>query len=107
MMVLGPLGGCNTSPPEPKPPAKSQAEASPAKASAAEAPDPPGPAAVPVAPLPARRPRAFKVVHVFVALCDNAHQGIVKVPTALGNGQARREAAGPPAPRRMSLRAAG
>jgi hypothetical protein len=27
------------------------------------------------------------VVHVFVALCDNKHQGIVRVPAALGNGQ--------------------
>lgn len=32
----------------------------------------------------AREPR---VVHVLVALCDNVHQGIVKVPTHLGNGQ--------------------
>ena len=31
--------------------------------------------------------RDYKVVHVFVALCDNEHQGIVPVPTALGNGQ--------------------
>lgn len=28
-----------------------------------------------------------KVVHVFVALCDNANQGIVPVPAQLGNGQ--------------------
>ncbi|MFN0059524.1 MAG: hypothetical protein ACKVX7_13790 [Planctomycetota bacterium] len=27
------------------------------------------------------------VVHVVVALCDNANQGIVRVPAALGNGQ--------------------
>ena len=27
-----------------------------------------------------------KVVHVYVALADNAHQGIVPVPAALGNG---------------------
>ncbi len=27
-----------------------------------------------------------KVVHVFVALCDNVHQGIVPVPEKLGNG---------------------
>ena len=33
------------------------------------------------------KPRAFRVVHVFVPLCDNKHQGIVPVPTALGNGQ--------------------
>ncbi len=37
---------------------------------------------------PATRPaREYKVVHVFVALCDNRHQGIVPVPDALGNGQ--------------------
>ena len=34
-----------------------------------------------------KRERPFKVVHVFVPLCDNRHQGIVKVPEALGNGQ--------------------
>lgn len=28
-----------------------------------------------------------RVIHVFVALCDNVHQGIVKVPASLGNGQ--------------------
>lgn len=28
-----------------------------------------------------------RTVHVFVALCDNANQGIVPVPAALGNGQ--------------------
>lgn len=28
-----------------------------------------------------------KVIHVFVALCDNINQGIVKVPAAIGNGQ--------------------
>ena len=31
-----------------------------------------------------------KVVHVFVALCDNLHQGIVPVPSHLGNGQSPR-----------------
>ncbi|WP_431199255.1 hypothetical protein ACQ86K_29370 [Mucilaginibacter sp. P19] len=30
---------------------------------------------------------AFKVIHVFVALCDNKYQGIVPVPPAIGNGQ--------------------
>lgn len=30
---------------------------------------------------------AQRVVHVVVALCDNVHQGIVKVPDAIGNGQ--------------------
>ncbi|MEM6720827.1 MAG: hypothetical protein AAF611_15965 [Bacteroidota bacterium] len=28
-----------------------------------------------------------KKIHVFVALCDNVHQGIVPVPKSLGNGQ--------------------
>src|SRR5262249_37312656 len=28
-----------------------------------------------------------KVIHVFVALCDNKNQGIVPVPAAIGNGQ--------------------
>ena len=28
-----------------------------------------------------------RVVHVYVALCDNEHQGIVPVPAALGNGE--------------------
>ncbi|MCU0242048.1 MAG: hypothetical protein MUF51_06460, partial [Vicinamibacteria bacterium] len=32
-------------------------------------------------------PQPPTVVHVFVALCDNAHQGIVPVPRHLGNGQ--------------------
>jgi len=31
--------------------------------------------------------RNYRLVHVFVALCDNRNQGIVKVPAALGNGQ--------------------
>ena len=30
----------------------------------------------------------MRVVHVFVALADNVHQGIVPVPAALGNGDA-------------------
>jgi hypothetical protein len=30
---------------------------------------------------------AARLVHVFVALADNAHQGIVPVPAALGNGE--------------------
>ncbi len=28
-----------------------------------------------------------RLIHVFVALCDNEHQGIVKVPKGIGNGQ--------------------
>jgi len=36
----------------------------------------------------ATRPRRdYKVVHVFVVLADNEHQGIVPVPEALGNGR--------------------
>jgi hypothetical protein len=30
---------------------------------------------------------SFKVIHVFVALCDNKYQGIVPVPPKIGNGQ--------------------
>ncbi len=44
----------------------------------------PGPTDVPAAVAP---PRDYKVVHVFVPLCDNRHQGIAAVPAALGNGQ--------------------
>ena len=29
----------------------------------------------------------FKSIHIFVALCDNVHQGIVPVPASIGNGQ--------------------
>lgn len=32
-------------------------------------------------------PNKAKVVHVFVALCDNKYQGIVPVPASIGNGQ--------------------
>lgn len=37
-------------------------------------------------PACAQAPSNVKVVHVFVALADNAHQGIIPVPKALGNG---------------------
>lgn len=30
---------------------------------------------------------AIKTIHLFVALCDNQYQGIVKVPDRIGNGQ--------------------
>ena len=30
---------------------------------------------------------SFKTIHVFVALCDNKFQGIVPVPSKIGNGQ--------------------
>ena len=39
---------------------------------------------------PKRRARDYKVVHVYVALCDNDNQGIVPVPRDLGNGQSPR-----------------
>ena len=29
----------------------------------------------------------YRIIHVFVALCDNEHQGIVKVPPKIGNGK--------------------
>jgi len=29
----------------------------------------------------------IKTIHIFVALCDNEHQGIVPVPSGIGNGQ--------------------
>jgi len=32
-------------------------------------------------------PKNLKVIHVFVALCDNKYQGIVPVPAKIGNGQ--------------------
>jgi hypothetical protein len=33
-----------------------------------------------------RAQKVARLVHVFVALADNAHQGIVPLPKALGNG---------------------
>jgi len=35
---------------------------------------------------PAETGRDFKVIHVYVALCDNASQGIAPVPARIGNG---------------------
>jgi hypothetical protein len=35
---------------------------------------------------PAETGRDFKVVHLYVALCDNASQGIAPVPEKIGNG---------------------
>ncbi len=43
--------------------------------------------AIPSPPTHETPQRDFKLVHVFVALADNRHQGIVPVPAALGNGQ--------------------
>jgi hypothetical protein len=33
------------------------------------------------------REKPIKTIHVFVALCDNSNQGIVPIPSKLGNGQ--------------------
>ncbi|MBS3764010.1 MAG: hypothetical protein KGZ25_11990, partial [Planctomycetes bacterium] len=44
----------------------------------------PKPGAKPVSEAPKK---TAKTVHVFVALCDNENQGIVRVPDKLGNGE--------------------
>ncbi|MCX5649382.1 MAG: hypothetical protein NTX40_09860 [Planctomycetota bacterium] len=67
------LAGCSG--PEPPPAAENPATGEHFTSPAPPAPKPPAPL------------RDYKAVAVFVALCDNAHQGIVKVPAALGNGQ--------------------
>lgn len=76
LVSIGACGCEKAAPPSAPPPGPPPAGA---------APNEPTPAVTP--PLPARAPRTFKVVHVFVCLCDNANQGIVRVPSALGNGQ--------------------
>jgi hypothetical protein len=38
-------------------------------------------------PIQYRNDKNIKVIHVFVALCDNKYQGIVPVPAKIGNGQ--------------------
>jgi len=44
--------------------------------------------APPAAPIALKRaPRAFRVAHVLVPLCDNDHQGIVPVSKTLGDGK--------------------
>lgn len=44
--------------------------------------------AVKITAEPARsRPDSIRLIHVFVALCDNKYQGIVPVPAGIGNGQ--------------------
>jgi hypothetical protein len=35
----------------------------------------------------AKQDSSVRVIHVFVALCDNKYQGIVPVPASIGNGQ--------------------
>jgi hypothetical protein len=37
--------------------------------------------------IPGAAQERVKTIHVFVALCDNEHQGIVPVPASLGNGE--------------------
>ncbi len=48
---------------------------------------PGAPVAVPVAVPLVDEVSGYQKIHVFVALCDNAHQGIIPVPAGIGNGQ--------------------
>ncbi|MHC4914708.1 MAG: hypothetical protein ACYTGB_04380 [Planctomycetota bacterium] len=71
----------------PTPTARAPSENPPAGSGSASAPRPdPGPPAAPAVP-PRPSGNARRVVHVFVPLCDNRNQGIVKVVASLGNGQ--------------------
>jgi hypothetical protein len=46
------------------------------------------PANISVINIPSRANNgSIKTIHVFVALCDNKYQGIVRVPASIGNGQ--------------------
>jgi len=88
LMIAAVLAGCDREPPTP-PGGKGVAPAGPATKPSArvpEAPDAAAPDAAEARP-PTRRPRDYRAVHVFVALCDNENQGIAPVPAALGNGQ--------------------
>ena len=75
------------------PACRKPARKAPTRAPAASRPARAAPTTRPVRPGPqqdsagARFDPDAKFVHVFVALCDNKNQGIVKVPAALGNGQ--------------------
>ncbi len=77
-LLLWPLlgTGCReTAPPRPDPSTKPATKPSAGGGSARDR-------------VPGRPPRrAYRAVHVFVALCDNVHQGVAPVPKALGNGQ--------------------
>jgi hypothetical protein len=75
ILALVITGACQSATPQPAAPSSSAATSATASAPKAD----PQPAA--------HRPRDFKVVHVYVALCDNKNQGIVKVSESLGNGQ--------------------
>lgn len=63
-----------------------QAESPKEKTATKTNPNSSRPNKLPIQP-PSRQKRDYRIVHVFVALCDNTHQGIVPVPAALGNGQ--------------------
>jgi len=80
-LLVPALAGCNTSPPEPR--SKKAKREAMAKAPDTKSTSPEDGAAK----APRREPHKYRLAHVFVALCDNAHQGIVKVPPAIGNGQ--------------------
>ena len=83
-VALGALSaGCRKTPP-PSPPGTAPAVAPSGETSATAPPVSP---AGPGRPAAATGRRQYRSVHVFVALCDNRHQGIVPVPKALGNGQ--------------------
>ena len=64
-----------------------QEEQSTARPEAASRVVPPAKVDFPAAQIHKIPQRDFKLVHVFVALADNKHQGIVPVPAVLGNGQ--------------------
>ena len=78
-LLVGP--GCQDDPPAGRPDRQADPAAVVVKSTQATPEHTRPPSKVP------RRPRTYKLVHVFVALCDNRHQGIVPVPAALGNGQ--------------------
>ncbi len=89
------LGGCGESGETVVPVDRAAAPASTAPGAPADAtpadPVPATEAAQPTAVTQApATPRDDRVVHVIVALADNQHQGIVRVPADLGNGQSVR-----------------
>jgi hypothetical protein len=58
----------------------------PKEAAAQTAPPSAAPSPHPQDAPPPRRANAARVIHVVVALCDNEYQGIVPVPSKIGNG---------------------
>ena len=88
LVIAALLVGCDREPPTP-PDGKAVAPGGPATKPSRHAPEaltPEAPDAGEAHP-PTRRPRDYRAVHIFVALCDNENQGIAPVPAALGNGQ--------------------